>query len=99
VTSILMPSRRRAEQQARRQKARSLEREKRIDELVRDEEATWSRIDAMIATRKPSEYAAPGKPGRRGQSIAKRRAALSWHTARSHGSPRSNRVRPSSASR
>ncbi|GCE37803.1 hypothetical protein Rhow_000649 [Rhodococcus wratislaviensis] len=47
---------RRAEQQARRHKARSLAREKRIDELARDEEATWSRIDAMIATRKPIEY-------------------------------------------
>ena len=47
---------RRAEQQARRQQDRSLAREKRIDELARDEEATWSQIDAMIATRKPREY-------------------------------------------
>ena len=47
---------RRAEQQARRQQDRSLAREKRIDELARDEEATWSQIDAMIATRKPGEY-------------------------------------------
>ncbi|PBC52143.1 hypothetical protein CJ179_01790 [Rhodococcus sp. ACS1] len=47
---------RRAEQQARRAKERSLAREKRIDELAHDEEAVWSRIDAMIATRKPSEY-------------------------------------------
>ncbi|MDF3309589.1 hypothetical protein P3H15_31720 [Rhodococcus sp. T2V] len=47
---------RRAEQQARRRKARALAREKRIDELARDEEATWSRIDAMIATRKPDQY-------------------------------------------
>ncbi|MGV9866082.1 hypothetical protein [Rhodococcus koreensis] len=45
-----------AEQQARRAKARALAREKRIDELARDEEAAWSRIDAMIATRKPDQY-------------------------------------------
>jgi hypothetical protein len=33
-------------------------RHRQWDELTRDEETAWSRIDAMIATRKPSESAA-----------------------------------------
>ncbi|MGV9747778.1 hypothetical protein ACWDTG_23155 [Rhodococcus zopfii] len=47
---------RRAEEEARRNEARALAREQRLDELARDEEAAWLRIDALIATRKPSEY-------------------------------------------
>lgn len=49
---------RRAEDEASRDKDRALARERRLDKPVRDEEAAWSRIDAMIATRKPSEYEA-----------------------------------------
>jgi hypothetical protein len=47
---------RRAEEQARHEKARALARERRLDELARAEDAAWSRVDAMIATRKPAEY-------------------------------------------
>jgi hypothetical protein len=46
----------RAEEEARREKARALARERRLAELARDEEAAWSRVDALIATRKPGEY-------------------------------------------
>jgi hypothetical protein len=31
-------------------------REQRLDELARAEDAAWSRVDAMIATRKPAEH-------------------------------------------
>jgi hypothetical protein len=46
----------RAEDEARREKARLEARERRLDELARDEEAAWSRVEALIATRKPTEY-------------------------------------------
>lgn len=46
----------RAEEEARREKARALARERRLDGLAQDEDAAWSRIEAMIATRKPAEY-------------------------------------------
>ena len=46
----------RAEDEARREQARALAREQRLDELARQEDAAWSRVDAMIATRKPAEY-------------------------------------------
>lgn len=49
-------ARQRAEENARREQARALAREQRLDELARDEEDAWSRVDAMIATRKPAEY-------------------------------------------
>lgn len=45
-----------AEEEARRARARMLARERRLDELARDEDAAWARVDAMIATRKPAEY-------------------------------------------
>ena len=46
----------RAEKQARHEKARALARERRLDELAHTEDAAWSRVDAMIATRRPAEY-------------------------------------------
>jgi hypothetical protein len=46
----------RAEDEARREKARALARERRLDELACEEDAAWSRVDAMIASRKPAEY-------------------------------------------
>lgn len=46
----------RAEEEARRAQARMLARERRLDELARDEDAAWARVDAMIETRKPAEY-------------------------------------------
>lgn len=46
----------RAEDGARREQARALARERRLEELARGEGAAWSRLEAMIATRKPAEY-------------------------------------------
>ncbi|MEV0051019.1 hypothetical protein AB0H34_11045 [Saccharopolyspora shandongensis] len=46
----------RAAEQARREKARALALQQRLDKLARDEDDAWSRVDAMIATRKPAEY-------------------------------------------
>jgi hypothetical protein len=46
----------RAGDQARLEAARALAYQRRLDELARDEESAWSRVDAMIATRKPTEY-------------------------------------------
>jgi hypothetical protein len=46
----------RAEEQARRETARALARERRLDDLAGDEEAAWARVHAMIATRTPGEY-------------------------------------------
>jgi hypothetical protein len=46
----------RAEDEARREKARLEARERRLDKLVGEEDAAWSRVEAMIATRKPAEY-------------------------------------------
>jgi hypothetical protein len=45
-----------ADQETRREEARVRARERRLDELARDQEAAWSRVEAMIATRKPAEY-------------------------------------------
>lgn len=49
---------RRSEEEGRRQLARSLAHERRLEGLATDEPTAWSRVDAMIATRKPTEYAA-----------------------------------------
>jgi hypothetical protein len=46
----------RADEEARRQRARALARERRLDELAHQEEAAWARVDALITTRKPTEY-------------------------------------------
>lgn len=46
----------RAEDEARREQARALARERRLDELAREEDTAWTRVDALIATRKPAEY-------------------------------------------
>jgi hypothetical protein len=46
----------RAEDEARREQARALARERRLDELADEEDAAWSRVDALIATRKPAEH-------------------------------------------
>ncbi|WP_406047061.1 hypothetical protein [Kribbella sp. NBC_00889] len=45
-----------AEEEARREQARALAREQRLDDLARQEDAAWSRVDALIATRKPADY-------------------------------------------
>ncbi len=46
----------RAEDAARREQARREARERRLDELADEEDSAWSRVEAMIATRKPAEY-------------------------------------------
>lgn len=46
----------RAEQEARQAEARAAARKQRLDDLARDTDAAWSRIETMIATRKPNEY-------------------------------------------
>jgi hypothetical protein len=45
-----------AEAEARRASARARARERRLDELAGEEDLTWSRVDTMIATRKPADY-------------------------------------------
>lgn len=44
------------QQEARREKARTLARERRLDELAGEEDTAWSRVDTMIATRRPTDY-------------------------------------------
>ncbi|MFJ8916055.1 hypothetical protein [Amycolatopsis sp. NPDC102389] len=46
----------RAEEEARQEEARSRARERRLDRLEEEGDAAWSRVDALIATRKPAEY-------------------------------------------
>jgi hypothetical protein len=46
----------RADDEARREQARLQARERRLDKLGDEEDAAWSRAEAMIATRKPAEY-------------------------------------------
>jgi hypothetical protein len=46
----------RAGEEARRERALALARERRLDELAHQEEAAWARVDALIITRKPAEY-------------------------------------------
>ncbi|GAB3394274.1 hypothetical protein [Amycolatopsis echigonensis] len=46
----------RAEDEARREQARLLARERRLDTLAAEGDTAWSRVEAMIATRKPAEY-------------------------------------------
>lgn len=46
----------RAEDEARQEQARLLARERRLDTLAAEGDAAWSRVEAMIATRKPAEY-------------------------------------------
>lgn len=45
-----------AEDEARREQARLQAHERRLDTLAAEEDAAWSRVEAMIATRKPAEY-------------------------------------------
>ena len=46
----------RAEGEVRLEQARAVARERRLDELADGEEVAWSRVDALIDTRKPVEY-------------------------------------------
>ncbi|MDT0300616.1 hypothetical protein [Streptomonospora wellingtoniae] len=45
-----------AEEEARRVHEQALAREKRLDALARDHEAAWERVDALIHTRRQSDY-------------------------------------------
>ncbi len=62
----------RAEQEVRQAKARAAARKQRLDELAKDEDAAWSRVETMIATRKPSEYDAAVTPLTDLQDLAQR---------------------------
>ncbi|TCN40749.1 hypothetical protein EV644_10531 [Kribbella orskensis] len=46
----------RAENEVRREQARAQARAQRLDELATEEDTWWSRVDALIDTRKPAEY-------------------------------------------
>jgi hypothetical protein len=46
----------RVEDEARRDQARALARDRRLDRLAEEGDTAWSRVDAMIATRKPADY-------------------------------------------
>lgn len=46
----------RADEEAGREQARLEARERRLDSLADEEEAAWSRVEALIDTRKPTEY-------------------------------------------
>jgi hypothetical protein len=46
----------RAQDEAHREKTQARIREQRLNELAGEEDAAWSRVDAMITTRKPAEY-------------------------------------------
>jgi hypothetical protein len=54
----------RTEEEAHHEKARALARERRLDELAREQTAACSRVDALIATRKPAEYDPPSRYSR-----------------------------------
>jgi hypothetical protein len=43
-------------EEARRAQARAEARERRLDDLARDEESAWARVESMIDTKKPGEY-------------------------------------------
>ncbi|ADJ47359.1 hypothetical protein AMES_5534 [Amycolatopsis mediterranei S699] len=49
-------ARARAEDEAHREQARALARERRLDRLAEEGDTAWSRVDALIATRKPADY-------------------------------------------
>jgi hypothetical protein len=46
----------RADDETRREQARLQARERRLDKLADEEDTAWSRVEAMIATRKPADY-------------------------------------------
>ncbi len=48
----------RADDETRREQARLQSRERQLDKLADEEAAAWSRVEAMIDTRRPAEYAA-----------------------------------------
>jgi hypothetical protein len=72
----------RAEDEARREQARALARERRLDELADEEDAAWSRVDALIATRKPAEYDAAVTLLTELQALAERQDSYDTFTLR-----------------
>lgn len=49
-------ARQRVDDEARREQARALARDRRLDRLAEEGDTAWSRVDALIATRKPADY-------------------------------------------
>jgi hypothetical protein len=74
---------RRSEEETRREATRALARQRRLDELARDEPGAWSRVDAMIATRKPAEYDAAVTLLTDLRALTEREAQLDEFTRRS----------------
>jgi hypothetical protein len=72
----------RAEDETRREQARALARARRLDKLAGEEDAAWSRVEAMIATRKPAEYDAAVTLLTELQALAEREDRYHTFTAR-----------------
>jgi hypothetical protein len=72
----------RAEDEVRREQARLQARERRLDKLADEEDAAWSRVEAMIATRKPAEYDAAVTVLSDLQALAERDGHYDTFTAR-----------------
>lgn len=72
----------RADDEARREQARLDARERRLDKLADEEDAAWSRVEAMIATRKPAEYDAAVMLLTDLQALAKREDRFDTFTSR-----------------
>jgi hypothetical protein len=85
----------RAEDEAHREKTQALARERRLDKLAREENAAWSRVDAMIATRKPAEYDAAVTLLTDLQSLAEREDRDHRFTARTNALRQTHIRKPS----
>jgi hypothetical protein len=85
----------RAEEEARREKARALARERRLDELAGEEDAAWARIEAMIASRKPAEYDAAVTLLTDLQALAKRDGHYDTFTVRTTALRQTHARKPS----
>jgi hypothetical protein len=73
---------RRREEEARREAARAAAREQRMDELAREGDAAWSRVESMIETRKPAGYDAAVASLVDLQSVAERDSHVDTFTLR-----------------
>lgn len=73
----------RPEAEARAERARTVARERRLDKLADTQDLAWSRVEAMIATRKPAEYDAAITLLRDLQALAEREDRYDRFTERS----------------
>ncbi|WP_033293627.1 hypothetical protein [Amycolatopsis jejuensis] len=84
-----------AEDEARREQARLLARERRLDALAAEEDAAWSRVEAMIATRKPAEYDAAVTLLTDLQALAEREDRYDTFTTRTNALRQTHARKPS----